>query len=156
MLSVRKAEIQDIELYFDWANDTVVREQSYNSNKINLENHRKWFVSKLNDDNCNFFLFENDEKEAVGQVRIQKENLSEAIIGISIDQRYRGKGYSKKMLQMAIDLFCDINPNFLVNAYIKEGNLSSKYAFENAGFEFSDIIDYDNFRSFHYIKQSRK
>jgi len=156
MLSVRKAEIQDIELYFDWANDTVVREQSYNSNKINLENHRKWFVSKLNDNNCNFFLFENDEKEAVGQVRIQKENLSEAIIGISIDQRYRGKGYSKKMLQMAIDLFCDINPNFLVNAYIKEGNLSSKYAFENAGFEFSDIIDYDNFRSFHYIKQSRK
>jgi len=156
MLTFRKAEIQDMELYFDWANDSLVREQSYNSNKINLENHRKWFVSKLNDENCTFFLFENGKKEAVGQVRIEKKNLREAIIGISIDQHYRGKGYSKRMLQMATDSFFVINTNFLVNAYIKECNLNSKYAFENAGFEFRSKVDNDNFRSFHYIKQFKK
>ncbi|MCK8141469.1 GNAT family N-acetyltransferase [Flavobacterium sp. I-SCBP12n] len=156
MLSFRKAEIEDLELYFDWANDNVVREQSFNSNKISLDKHKQWFESKLIDENCTFFLFENNKKEAVGQIRIQKENQNQALIGISIDKNHRGNGYAKKMLEMATDSFCNTNPDFLINAYIKESNLGSKRAFENAGFEFIGIIDYDNFRSFHYIKQSRK
>lgn len=152
MLSFRKAEIEDMQLYFDWANDALVREQSFNCNKISFDKHKQWFESKLTDENCIFFLFENDKKEVVGQIRIQKENNNQAVIGISIDRNHRGNGYATKMLEMAADSFFSANPNFLINAYIKENNLSSKNAFENAGFEFIGIIDYDNFRSFHYIK----
>jgi RimJ/RimL family protein N-acetyltransferase len=152
MLSFRKACLQDIELYFHWANDSSVREHSYNSKKINLKDHRKWFVSKLNDEKCNLYLFENNKKQAVGQVRIQKNKMFEAVIGISIDQHFRGRGFSKIMLKLSTDSFLNTNPNFSLNAYIKEINLNSKYAFENAGFKFSEIINYDGIKSFHYVK----
>jgi RimJ/RimL family protein N-acetyltransferase len=154
MLSFRKAESSDTLLYFNWVNDVVVREQSFGSNKISLEQHKSWFKSKLFDRDYYFFLFENEIKEPVGQVRIQKENLKEAIIGISIDHKHRGKGYSKKMLEMATESFFTENPYILINAFIKETNLSSKFAFQKAGFKFIKMIDFDGYRSFHYLKQS--
>lgn len=154
MLSFRKACMQDMELYFHWANDSLVRENSYNSKKINLEDHQKWFVSKLNDEKCNLYLFENNKKQVVGQVRIQKNKMYEAVIGISIDQHFRGRGFSKIMLKLSTDSFLNTNPKFLLNAYIKERNLSSKYAFEKVGFKFSAIINYDNIKSFLYVKKN--
>lgn len=156
MLTFRKATIDDTKLYFDWANDPSVREQSYNSNTIDFENHKKWFESKINDYSCLMVIFQNEKKMNIGQIRIQKENEEEALIGISIASDYRGKGYAKDMLQMASDFFLNYNPTFLINAYIKEANLSSKFAFEKAGFEFNILINYENFQSFHYIKKIRE
>lgn len=156
MLSFRKATLADIKLYFEWANDSVVREQSYNSKMIDFENHKKWFEFKLNDYSCLMLIFQNEEKLNIGQIRIQKENEKEALIGISIASEHRGKGYAKDMLKIASDYFFDTNRKMLINAFIKENNLSSKYAFEKAGFEFKNIINYENCRSFHYIKNYKK
>ena len=124
MLTFREANENDTQLYFDWANDPVVREQSYNSNPINFENHKKWFESKINDCSCLMFIFQNEKKLNIGQIRIQKENNKEALIGISIASDFRGRGYAKDMLQIASDFFLKSNPTFLINAFIKETNLS--------------------------------
>ncbi|MDV6168381.1 GNAT family N-acetyltransferase [Flavobacterium sp. DG1-102-2] len=153
MLSIRKPGIDDMQLYFDWANDPEVRGQSYNSDPIDLGNHKKWFESALKNEACFMYVFVNADKEDVGQVRIQKQNDREALIGISIDFGHRGKGYAKEMLLLATASFLGSNNGFLINAYIKESNLSSKLSFEKAGFQFSDMVDYENFRSFHYIKE---
>ena len=80
--------------------------------------------------------------------------MYEAVIGISIDQHFRGRGFSKIMLKLSTDSFLNTNPKFLLNAYIKERNLSSKYAFEKVGFKFSAIINYDNIKSFLYVKKN--
>lgn len=156
MLTFRKATEADTQLYFDWANDSCVREQSFNSNMIDFENHKKWFKSKLEDESCLLFIFQNEEKLNVGQIRMQKENAKEVLIGISIASEHRGKGFAREMLQTASDHFLDSNPNFQINAFIKETNLSSKYAFEKAGFEFQNMINYENFQSFHYTKSAKK
>jgi RimJ/RimL family protein N-acetyltransferase len=156
MLTFRKANEADIQLFFDWANDSSVREQSYNSSVIDFENHKKWFESKLEDKSCLLFVFQNEDKLNVGQIRMQKENEKEFLIGISIASEHRGKGFAKEMLQMASDYFLDSNPNFQINAFIKETNLSSKHAFEKAGFEFQNIINHENFQSFHYTKSAKK
>lgn len=155
MLSFKKATLADIRLYFEWANDSNVREQSYNSNLIDLENHKSWFKSKLSDDLCLMLVFENEDNLKVGQIRIQKENDYEALIGISIALEHRGNGYGKEMIRMAADFFLGSNPNFTINAFIKETNLSSKYAFEKAGFKFNEMRKYKNFYSFHYIKNKQ-
>lgn len=154
MLSFRKADLGDTRLYFDWANDCDVREQSYNSAVIDFENHKNWFESKLDDNSCMMLVFQNEENLKIGQIRIQKESDEEALIGISIASEHRGKGYAKVMLEMASDFFLVLNENFIINAFIKEKNLTSKYAFEKAGFEFKEIINYENFNSFHYIKNN--
>ena len=153
MLNLRKPTIKDLEMYFSWANDPGVREQSYNSSIIDLENHKQWFESAINNEAYFMCIFQNSAGEDIGQVRIQKKTNKEALIGISIDLNHRGKGYAKEILVLATDLFLKYNHGFIINAYIKEGNLSSKLAFENAGFNFIEMIEYENFKSYHFIKK---
>ena len=153
MLKFRLATIEDMMLYFEWANDAEVRMQSFSSKEIDLANHEKWFIAKLNDEQCTMLIFSNTADENIGQIRIQERDDHNAVIGISIAPAYRGLGYAKEMLKLATAYFFEHKPLFGVNAYIKETNLSSKYAFENAGFKFVDNIDYEGFRSFHYIKK---
>lgn len=153
MLTFRKAVLADVKLYFDWANDSSVRAQSYSSNAIDFENHKKWFETKLEDDSCLLLLFQNEEDQNIGQIRIQIENNHEALIGISIATDHRGKGLAKEMLLLASNYFLKNNKGYLINAYIKEQNISSKQAFERAGFELKNIINYENCDSFHFIKK---
>lgn len=153
MLRFRKATLKDSKLYFDWANDPGVREQSYHSSRIDFTDHNKWFESKLNDNSCIMLIFQNEENLNIGQIRIQKENINEALIGISVSVEHRGNSYAKEMLQIASDYFLGSNQGFKINAFIKKKNLSSKYAFEKAGFEFKKENIYENIQSFHYVKK---
>ncbi len=155
MLHFRKANLSDSKLYFDWANDSNVREQSYQSNQIDFEHHQEWFKSKLGDSSCCMLVFESDDKLQIGQIRIQKLQNNEAIIGVSVASEHRGRGYAKEMISEATDYFLDINPSFVINAYIKEQNLSSKFAFEKAGYELKAMIDIENCSSFHFIKRHK-
>jgi RimJ/RimL family protein N-acetyltransferase len=155
MLNLRKPTIKDMEMYFSWANDLGVREQSYNSSIIDLESHKQWFESVLNNEAYFMCICQNSAGEDIGQVRIQKQKNKEAIIGISIDSNHRGKGYAKEILVLATDLFLKSNHGFLINAYIKEGNLNSKFAFENAGFQFVNTVVHENFKSYHFIKKNK-
>ena len=153
MLNYRFATENDVLLYFKWANDSDVREQSFNSDEIDIESHKKWFTSKLHDRCCTLSIFVNENGDNVGQIRIEKKVDNQAIIGISVDEQYRGKGYAKEMLQISTNEFLKLNKEYVIHAYIKETNLNSKYAFEKAGFEFKQIIIYNNIDSFWYIKK---
>lgn len=153
MLSLRKPTLKDMEMYFSWANDPEVREQSYNSSFIDLDSHKQWFESALKNEAYFMVICQNSVGDDIGQVRIQKQKGKEALIGISIDSNHRGKGFAKEILKLATNSFLNFNNNYLINAYIKEGNLSSKIAFEKAGFEFIDTILYENFKSYHLIKK---
>ena len=65
-------------------------------------------------------VFTNQKNLFIGQIRIEKKTNNEAIIGISIDSNHRGNGYSKEMLKKSSNYFLSQNPNFVINAYIKE------------------------------------
>ena len=153
MLSFRKPTTDDMEMYFFWANDPDVRIQSFNSSQIQFDAHKEWFVAAINNEAFSMFVFQNSEGKDVGQVRIEKQNDSEAFIGVSLDLNHRGKGYAKEMLKLASDSFLEANSSFILNAFIKEGNLSSKISFEKAGFQFVDMVEYENFKSSHLIKK---
>jgi RimJ/RimL family protein N-acetyltransferase len=150
MLSYRNANIDDLMLYFEWANEYNVRQQSFDSGIIDLKTHKRWFEKKINDEDCMMLIFQENEKNKIGQVRIQKVNVNEALIGISIANEHRGKGYAKEILSLGSKYFLEQNPEFIINAYVKETNLSSKYAFEKAGFIFKGLKLYQNFNSYHY------
>jgi RimJ/RimL family protein N-acetyltransferase len=153
MLSYRKATANDAQIYFNWVNDSMVREQSFNSTIVDFISHKRWFSTKLNDENCTMLVFQEDKNTNIGQVRIQKETNNQALIGISICSEHRGKGYAKEMLIKAANYFFEKNSNYIINAYIKEINVSSKSAFEKAGFQYIKMVIHENFNSFHYIKK---
>ena len=150
-ITFRKANESDLMLYFDWTNDETVRENSYKSEPISLENHSNWFKNKINDVDCMMLVFENHLNQPIGQVRIQKQNEKLALIGISNDSIHRGKGYASKMIALASKEFLNQNHDFCLSAYIKLENTSSEKAFEKAGYQLDVVTYYEEIPSYHYI-----
>jgi len=155
-IEYRKAEAEDIFLYYEWANDEEVRKCSYQQNKIIFEDHSKWFEKKINDPKSLLLIFFlKTEGEAIGQVRITLVSDAEAIIGISIDKKFRGYGFSSKMIESAVDHYHSIHPNVAVYAYIKKDNISSQKSFQCAGFIDFVEITYLDIPSYRAVKHDK-
>ncbi|PWA06142.1 GNAT family N-acetyltransferase [Flavobacterium psychrotolerans] len=152
-IAFRKANEKDMMLYFEWTSDASVRENSYQSEPISLENHKNWFLNKIKDSSCFMVVFENHIGIPIGQVRIQKQDETTAVIGISNDVNHRGKGYASEMIRMASNEFLKENPQMQISAYIKLENRASKKVFEKAGYELNVVLEYDSIPSYRYIKK---
>jgi RimJ/RimL family protein N-acetyltransferase len=147
MLNYRFAQESDVDLYYEWANDESVRSNSYNQSKIDYDSHVKWFLKKLLDKNCFFYLFFNKKNEAVGQVRIEKKE-TETIIGISIDSNHRGNSYSTEMLKKSCNDYLEKHPFNKISAYIKIENTSSLKSFEKSGFRDLEEVIMESSKSY--------
>ena len=152
MLTLRRATLLDSELYYQWANDALVRAQSFNTVAIDHDTHTKWFAERINNPDFYFYIFQNESKQNVGQVRITKDTDNTAIIGVSIDSMHRGKGYATQILNMASDNFLTENPPYTVYAYIKKSNGASIHSFIKANFVFEKKLIYQDQPSVSYIK----
>lgn len=152
MITFRKATIDDILTYFEWANEQLVRNQSYNSGIIDLASHSAWFENNLNDESSLLLIFSDVTSENIGQVRFQKDDNNTAIISISVAAKHRGQGRAGNMLTKASDYFFSENPGSRIEAYIKETNLGSIQSFERAGFLFEGRIDYQGDPSVYFSK----
>ena len=146
MLHYRFAQESDVDLYYEWANDVSVRSNSYSQSKIDYDIHVNWFLRKLNNKNCFFYLFFNEKKEAVGQVRIEKKG-NETIIGISIDTFHRGHSYSCEMLKKSCHDYLEKYPLDKITAYIKIENTLSIKSFQNAGFMDLQEVNFEGVKS---------
>ncbi len=148
-ISVRNANSNDLEITYKWATDPVVRNNSFNSRPILKEEHVSWFNRSIADENCKLFIFEDDKKAPIGLVRINIQDIA-AIIGITLDENFRGKGLSSQLIEKAISKLESFEGN--IEAYIKTENVASINAFKAAGFKFSKEIDMNGENSFLYIK----
>ena len=153
MIEFREANISDMNTYFKWINDPLVRSLSFNSKKVAMKVHEEWYINKINDENCLMLLFMNSNNP-IGQIRIEKETLNQAIISISISSENRGKGYAIDMLKKASKYFHSKNPEFIINAFIKNNNLNSIKSFEKALFKFQKKINYKGHNSLNYILEN--
>jgi len=146
----RDANKNDVKLLFDWTNDDLVRQQSFNSDKIIYEEHQKWFTSKLQDKNTLFWIAQKD-KNPIGLVRFNIQN-DYAVIGVSIDKNQRGKGYGGAILTQASQSFVNVF-NLPIYAYIKQTNIASIRSFEKAGYVFEKNEMINEVDSVLYIKR---
>ena len=69
MIKLRKVEYSDINLLYRWANDPIVRKNSFNSAPISFDAHKDWF-NKMMDDPSVFQFILMDENTPVGQIRL--------------------------------------------------------------------------------------
>ena len=139
-LYLRKATENDVDILFKWANDEVVRKNSFSTEKIKYVDHLAWFDKLLKDSNrMQFILEQNDDDQInlIGQIRISlEENGTQAEIGYSVDSSYRGMGYGKQMLRMAAtQLQRDYPKISRLIAKVKPNNVASYKAFIDTGFE---------------------
>ncbi len=147
----RMANEEDVLLYYKWANDSVVRNNSFNKDVIEYDSHCKWFFSKLSSDKCFLYLFFNKHNIPIGQVRIENTGI-ETIIGISIDEKYRGRAFSNKMLIKATEDYLSKHSKEKIVAYIKHGNIASLKSFISAGFIEQEIMNHEEVKCYKLFK----
>lgn len=146
--SFRLAKEIDCLLYFKWANDPLVRKNAFNPEKIDLEDHKKWFSNKISSDSLLLvFIMQNKE---VGQIRVDWERSGIGIIDFSIDSNFRGKGLSSKMLSDFTSLYARTKPKCRLKGVVKQENVASNKAFEKAGFSLVNVENVQSFPCFIY------
>ena len=133
-LYFRIANSCDKDLIYEWANEPIVRENSFQSEIINYKNHCEWFDKTLKNEDVLMLLFYNELQKNIGLVRFQKLNNNEAVISISIDVSERGKGNAQIILLKSVNFYKEFSDKISIIAYIKPTNNSSIKLFKKGGF----------------------
>lgn len=144
-LHIRKAEMSDIMLYFEWANDPDVRRNSFNQEPILLTAHEHWFSKKLTSHDTYLYVLEYNGQPA-GQIRFEvvtasevdeTDGITQAEIGFSLGSNFRGKGLGTLILQMGSqNLISELPKPLTIRGAVKADNHASNAAFQKAGFVF--------------------
>ena len=133
MLTFRYALPSDSELYFNWANDALVRRNSLNTETICLEDHTAWFTDKINNPAVVMYVFIDSEGLPVGQVIIElKDNW--VSIGQSIAKEHRGKGYGAELLTKSTNGYLEKFPELTIVSVVKSTNIPSLKMSIKSGF----------------------
>ena len=138
---LREAVKEDLERYFEWANDAAVRANSFTTKPITLEEHTKWFLSKIEDDKTALYVMEADGIP-VGQIRLALEQ-DKAVISYSIAAQYRGMGYAGEMLALVEEKVSEYYPEIKeLVAEVKTENEASCKQFEKLGYEKESVVTF--------------
>ncbi len=131
---LRLAVKSDMDLLFEWANESLVRKNSFSSERICYEEHKAWFERLLQNKNCWQYIYMYDGKET-GQARLTV-NGEEAEIGYSICAEMRGQGHGRKLLELVCRQAQQDFPGVRkIIGKVKPENAASQKAFVKAGFE---------------------
>ena len=101
--SLRNAELNDVLKTFEWAVNSNIRQYSFNKNKIDFEDHENWFVNKIKDEACFYYLGFLDD-QAFGSIRFDVDG-DQANISYLVDPSYQNKGLGTILLKKGLELF---------------------------------------------------
>lgn len=153
-IKLRKAELKDLDNYFLWANNEAVRANAINQQKIEYDNHVKWFKSNIKNESSFFYIFEQKNK-TIGQVRFDKSE-SFYIVDYSVDESFRGRGYGIIILKLGIEQLikdCPNNIDNIIKAQVKVDNIISCKVFEKLNFANTGIVELKNNMFVEYEKK---
>lgn len=130
----RKANQDDCDLLYRWANDDVVRANSFRQDKIKYEDHVNWFRNKMASKDSIIYIC-SVENKPVAQVRIDIDG-NEGCINYSVAETYRGRGIGTIILAKLPEIISrdKINVNNLIGK-VKYSNMPSIKAFRSALYE---------------------
>lgn len=126
-----------MKILFEWANDPIVRKNAFSNEAIQWSDHVNWFLDKLNDPNCLFFIFYL-KSTPIGQIRIDfKDN--EGIIDYSVASNHRGKGLGTALLKIISSIYPP-HLSLPLKGIVKTSNVGSIKAFQFANFTELDKV----------------
>lgn len=133
-IELRSATLSDLDLVFQWANDTETRKNSFQTTKIPYEEHKKWYQSRLKSKASDIFICYKNEIP-VGQIRLDYQE-KQAYISYSVAKEERGKGYGTALLSLIEEKAKnDIKRVSILCAKVKKDNIASCKKFEKLGYE---------------------
>jgi UDP-2,4-diacetamido-2,4,6-trideoxy-beta-L-altropyranose hydrolase len=133
-VTLRPARAEDCAMLWNWANDETTRRSSFTSDPIPWEMHVRWYQNKLRDPASFLLVAEREGGGPLGQVRFDRDTVSDTTISIGIDSAVRGRGYGASLLLSAVEEVFRTWPVGRVNALIRRDNEASAKSFLMAGF----------------------
>lgn len=131
-IEIREVILSDAQFLFNWANDPVTRQNSFNSEPIEWNDHILWLKKRLFDlKNKTYILHSNEEP--IGVVKF--EGIEDTIIGVTVAPFHRGKGLGVEIIKIGCNKYWE-NNDLPILAYIKKDNVASQHVFKKAGFTF--------------------
>ena len=101
----RLARVDDEELLLNWANNSLVRRNSFASNQIDRSSYHIWFYKCLRDlDGCRIFIIETEDGVPIGQVHFHLID-NRWNIDYSVEEVARGFSLGALVVSTAIQAF---------------------------------------------------
>ncbi|MCF8424752.1 MAG: UDP-2,4-diacetamido-2,4,6-trideoxy-beta-L-altropyranose hydrolase [Bacteroidia bacterium] len=141
--SVRKANSGALELTYAWASNEVIRANSFSQHQISKEEHTNWYLKKISESNCFYFIF-NFFEESIGSIRF--DNIEGRLkISYLLDPKCHGQGFGTIILYKGIEFL--YNNNLLNNiseiyGEVFSNNIPSLMAFRRLGFSEQKLDKY--------------
>ena len=130
---VRIARVGDAQLFWEWANDREVRDNSWSPREVELSSHLAWFKGKIESKDSKMYVLES-EARPVAQVRYDRTLRGEAEIDFSVSSKWRGQGLGTKALLLTKEDARRSLGVCRVVGIVKSANVGSCKAFLKASF----------------------
>lgn len=145
VLKLEPADQGDLNITFEWAKDSQVRKYAFNKSDINFEEHRNWFLTKLSDNHCSYWILKEGVKK-IGSIRIDyNSDFTIGIISYLIDPRCHGKGFGAKIIKLLEEEVIETNNSrkqLELIGYVIPENLASISIFRKLNYE--ESLEKDN------------
>ncbi|GMA62047.1 GNAT family N-acetyltransferase [Alicyclobacillus fastidiosus] len=139
-LSLKTMTDVDLPVIETWFDDKDTKK------RISIDNLKTWFDHVLNNEHY-FVSLACLDRTSIGMVMLEIYDNHSAAVAFLIAAQYRGRGYSKQMLQMALDKM--VSEDLIVTASVETDNYRSIRCLESSGFKrASSQPDEDNL--FHF------
>ncbi|MCU1270541.1 MAG: pseudaminic acid biosynthesis-associated protein PseG [Acidobacteriaceae bacterium] len=129
----RRATQDDCGLLWNWANDPVARAASFKSAQISWEEHSEWFRKTLADKRS-LLLIAEESRTPIAVIRVQEKKPAIGELSINLAPEVRGSGLATHLIQRCGGEAAEELSLIELYALIKEENVVSRRAFENAGY----------------------
>jgi len=134
-IRLRLACLADQQCLFDWANDPVVRANSFNPAPISLDTHERWFHSRLeNTSGSKLYIAETKDNLPIGQVRFERRGDKDWEIHYGLWVGARRMGFGARIVELGLEKLRENHPEVRVLGYVKPKNIASQSIFKNLGF----------------------
>lgn len=140
-IHLRPAIPSDEAVLLRWTNDTQVRANSFSSDEISPDVHRKWFQAGLTDDNRLLLMATDGGGCPLGQIRLDRQPVAtdpytwEARVSLSLDRCARGHGLSAELVRLGLETMeRQWGTATEAMAEVLSSNIPSNACFARAGF----------------------
>ncbi|SDR69640.1 GNAT family N-acetyltransferase [Gramella sp. MAR_2010_147] len=148
---LRNAAFSDVDLIFNWAKNPIVRQYSFSKEKIQFGDHVKWFINKIEDPKCRYYILEINGVPA-GSIRFDLDENNEALITYLIDPVFSGKGLGTYILKVGLErLESDVPFVKVISGYVMPENIASIKIFEKLRFKDMGRKEYEGIEMIEFI-----
>lgn len=131
--SLQRATEDDSKHILSWRNDPKVRNHFFDSRRVSLAEHTRWYKKRLSDPDTAMYIARYGN-ERTGVIRFEKKKNAVSV-SVNVAPHLIGKGLGSEIIRLGTErYYAETKEASPVIVDIKSGNIASQKAFQKAGY----------------------